>query len=88
MVGEVVPEPEAGIEKYFIYTHSNFVVTYNKDRIIEVNLTTENPVQLVKETEITYTYSISWHETELSFEDRFEKYLDYNFFEHQVTNYL
>lgn len=84
MVGEVVPEPGAE-DKLYIYTHQKFVITFNNDRIIEVNLTSENPVLLERGTDVEFSYSVSWHPTDVPFDKRFSKYLDYNFFEHQVT---
>ena len=85
MVGEVVPEP--GMEdKLYIYTHQKFVLTYNLDRVIEVNLTSENPILLERGSNVDFTYSVNWFATEIPFEKRFSKYLDYNFFEHQVSN--
>lgn len=37
------PEQDNGGRDSFIYTHSRFEVGYNGDRIIQVNLTAENP---------------------------------------------
>lgn len=89
MVGEVVSE-DGKDESYFIYTHKKFIITYNGDRIIEVNLTSENPVQLPNKNgmAITFSYSVNWYPTDIPFDRRFEKYLDYNFFEHQVSNLI
>jgi transmembrane 9 superfamily protein 3 len=83
MVGEVIPEPGQE-DKLYIFTHKKFVVTYNNDRVIEVNLTSENPVLLEQGANLDFTYSVHWYPTEITFEKRFDKYLDYNFFEHQV----
>lgn len=87
MVGEVVSDPsekgKEGAEKYYIYTHSKFVATYNGDRVIEVNLTAENPV-LIERGQIQFTYSVNWYPTTIPFGKRFDKYLDSNFFEHQI----
>jgi len=85
MVGEVVPSPEGkkDDEKLYIYTHSKFVATWNGDRVIEVNLTAENPV-LIDRGDIQFTYSVNWYETTIPFGKRFDKYLDNNFFEHQI----
>jgi transmembrane 9 superfamily protein 3 len=85
MVGEVVSEPGQE-DKLYIYTHKKFVVTYNGDRVIEVNLTSENPVLLERGAKLDFTYSVTWYPTNIPFESRFEKYLDYNFFEHQVRH--
>jgi len=83
MVGEVVPEPGQE-DKYYIYTHKKFVVTYNGDRVIEVNLTSENPVLLERGSKLDFTYSVLWFPTDIPWEKRFDKYLDDNFFEHQI----
>jgi transmembrane 9 superfamily protein 3 len=83
MVGEVVPEPGQD-DKLYLYTHKKFVVTYNGDRVIEVNLTSENPVLIERGAKLDFTYSITWYPTNIPFDSRFEKYLDYNFFEHQI----
>uniref|UniRef100_T1ITP6 Transmembrane 9 superfamily member n=1 Tax=Strigamia maritima TaxID=126957 RepID=T1ITP6_STRMM len=58
----------------FLWTHFNFVIEYNKDKIIYANVTTKDhdPVKLddIDELEVTYTYSVKWIETELSYENR------------------
>lgn len=87
MVGEVSASdnenPEADGEA-LVYTHKKFSISYNADRIIQVNLTSENPITLGDETELEFTYSVDWIETDLSYSRRFERYLDYDFFEHQA----
>jgi len=84
MVGEKLDDPEGGSERYFIYTHKKLVITYNGDRVIEVNLTSENPVPVTASASLEFTYSVNWYPTDVSYNDRFEKYLDYSFFEHQI----
>ena len=34
---------------------------------------------------IEFTYSVNWAPTSITFARRFERYLDYNFFEHQAS---
>lgn len=36
------------------------------------------------ETSVTFTYSVSWLVSDIPYERRFDAYLDFNFFEHQV----
>lgn len=82
MVGEIInPGPE---EQLYIYTNKKFSLSFNRDRVIEVNLTAENPVPLIRGTQLEFTYSVTWTSTDIPFEKRFQKYLDNNFFEHQV----
>lgn len=53
-------------------------------QVIQVNLTNENLVLVEPKEKIEFTYSVNWYPTEVAFEDRFDNYLDDNFFEHQV----
>jgi len=71
-------------DKVYIFTHKKFIMTFNKDRVIQVNLTNENLVLVEPEEEIKFTYSVNWYPTDVEFEDRFDNYLDDNFFEHQI----
>mmetsp|Transcript_17876 Transcript_17876/g.53432 ORF Transcript_17876/g.53432 Transcript_17876/m.53432 type:complete len:357 (-) Transcript_17876:1283-2353(-) len=87
MVGEVSSSdgenPEADGEA-LVYTHKKFSVSFNGNRIIQVNLTSENPITLGEETQLDFTYSVDWVPTEHPFSRRFDRYLDYDFFEHQI----
>ncbi len=49
-----------------------------------VNLTSENPSVLASGETLEFSYSVKWTPTATPFSRRFEKYLDYSFFEHQV----
>jgi hypothetical protein len=53
-----------------------------------VNLTQESPKLLEAGKKLDMTYSVKWVATDVSFARRFEVYLDYPFFEHQVILYL
>ena len=53
-------------------------------QIIQVNLTSEGLQPIASGTKVEFTYSVSWAPTPIHFSRRFERYLDYNFFEHQV----
>lgn len=84
--GFVGPPPEQTEDEKsrYIYTHKTFDIAYNEDRIIHVNLTSENPVPIKAGTKLTFTYSVNWVPSTIPFNRRFERYLDYNFFEHQI----
>eukprot|EP00899_Mesostigma_viride_P027506 jgi/Mesvir1/7940/Mv11860-RA.1 len=71
-------------DQVFIYTHKSFDINYNKNRIIQVNLTSENPRPLIPGTTLDFTYSVKWEPTAIKYHQRFDRYLDYNFFEHQI----
>src|SRR5271169_74461 len=53
-------------------------------QVIEVNVTTENPVLVEPSATLTFTWSAQWFPTSVPFDRRFDKYLDYSFFEHQI----
>ena len=53
-------------------------------QIIQVNLTSGAFQQIVAGAKLEFTYSVTWTPTSIPFARRFERYLDYNFFEHQV----
>eukprot|EP00850_Spirogloea_muscicola_P016317 SM000131S26747 [mRNA] locus=s131:285974:290027:+ [translate_table: standard] len=72
-----------GDEDVVINTHKRFDINYNGDRIIQVNLTAENPQSVVAGQSLEFTYSVKWESTDIPFSKRFDRYLDYNFFEHQ-----
>jgi len=87
MVGELtVSEAEVETEESeaLVYTHKKFSISYNRDRIIQVNLTSENPVELVAGKQVEFTYAVEWSESDTPFHRRFDRYLDYDFFEHQI----
>ena len=97
MVGEiladedVIQELESHIERphgiadlTYLYTHKNFTISYNGAEIIEVTLTSEKAVQIEPERAYELTYSVHWAPTTRTFDRRFDRYLDNNFFEHQI----
>lgn len=53
-------------------------------QIIHVNISQEGPKPLEAGRTLDMTYSVKWEPTNISFARRFEVYLDYPFFEHQV----
>jgi transmembrane 9 superfamily protein 3 len=90
-VGErVVPDEDeaesAGEEDtdLFLYTHRTYDLSFNGDKVIMVNLTSESPVPLTEGADIEMTYSVTWSPTDVKYGHRYNRYLDYNFFEHQI----
>ena len=53
-------------------------------QIIQVNLTSENPQKIESGGKLDFTFSVRWTPSTIPFARRFERYLDYTFFEHQV----
>ncbi|XP_065870718.1 transmembrane 9 superfamily member 1 [Euphorbia lathyris] len=83
-VGELHPDKNSDNGKHVLYTHKTVTVRYNKDQIIHVNLTQDNPKPLEAGRILDMTYSVKWIPTNISFARRFDVYLDYPFFEHQI----
>jgi hypothetical protein len=52
---------------------------------VDVNLTSESRVKLELNVKLPFTYEVIWKEAQTKFVDRFDKYLDPNFFQHRVT---
>ncbi|XP_073025946.1 transmembrane 9 superfamily member 1-like [Primulina eburnea] len=73
-----------GDNQHTLYTHKSITVKYNKNQIIEVNLTQQNPKPLEVGRTLDMTYSVQWIPTNVSFARRFDVYLDHPFFEHQI----
>lgn len=71
-------------DHYYIWTHKKFDIGYNGNRIVEVNLTAENKERLSADAKIPFTYEVNWKKSDIHFEDRFDKYLDPNFFQHRI----
>ncbi|XP_041016352.1 transmembrane 9 superfamily member 1 [Juglans microcarpa x Juglans regia] len=76
--------PDKNGEKHALFTHKKIVIHYNKDQIIHVNLTQEIPKPLAVGKKLDMTYSVKWSSTNVTFARRFDVYLDYPFFEHQI----
>ncbi|MFQ6649232.1 hypothetical protein Gotur_022392 [Gossypium turneri] len=83
-VGELHPDRNSDNGKHVLYTHKNIIIKYNKDQIIHVNLTQESPKPLEAGRIFDLTYSIKWIPTNVTYARRFDVYLDYPFFEHQI----
>jgi transmembrane 9 superfamily member 3 len=84
MVGGI----EESTKEIYLYTHQKIQLGYNKDQILEANLTAENPRILNDKEEnfdIEFTYSVEFINTpHIEFSQRFKRYLDDNFFEHKI----
>ncbi|MCO5561759.1 hypothetical protein L7F22_015382 [Adiantum nelumboides] len=83
-VGEFHPGKKEEDSVHLLYTHKGLHIKYNNNQIIQVNLTQDNPQRLAPGKSLDLTYSVSWSETDIPFARRFDAYLDYPFFEHQI----
>ncbi len=71
----------------YVYTHRAFDIAYNGDTIIQVNLTSEAPTALVVGGTLEFSYSVTWHASTTPFAQRFARYLDFEFFQHQIHGF-
>jgi len=83
IVGEPPTDPakDAGM---YIWTHKKLEIGYNGDQIVDINLTSESRVRLELNAKIPFTYEVVWTPSDVKFADRFDKYLDTNFFQHRI----
>ena len=79
-------EETGGEFRPYVYTKRTLLVSYNDDRIIKVDLTSE-PASLVEVKEgvvLKFELDIQWTQTTTPFHSRFDRYLDHAFFKHQI----
>ena len=70
----------------YVYTQRTLKVSYNDDRIIKVDLTSEpSSLTEVKVGAILkFELDIQWETSDTPFHSRFDRYLDHAFFKHQI----
>lgn len=85
IVGEEGSEDYKETPDYYLWTHKKLDIGYNGNRIVDVNLTSESKRKLTEGAKIGFTYEVNWRVSNVKFEDRFDKYLDPNFFQHRVS---
>ncbi|PHZ10362.1 transmembrane protein TM9SF3 [Rhizopus microsporus ATCC 52813] len=82
---EQATETDPHAKKLYVYTHKSFMFEYNGNQIISISLKHGNPVELKHGlSPLTFTYSVTWNPTDVLFENRFERLLEADFFEHKV----
>uniref|UniRef100_A0A5K4F6B2 Transmembrane 9 superfamily member n=1 Tax=Schistosoma mansoni TaxID=6183 RepID=A0A5K4F6B2_SCHMA len=79
VVGEVSKDGHPSI-----WTHKELEIGYNENQIVFVNLINGDLTPLKPNTKITFSYKVRWVPSEIDFADRFDKYLDYEFFGHKI----
>jgi transmembrane 9 superfamily protein 3 len=84
----IVGEFDEKENAYYLWTSKKFEIGYNDDRIVDVNLTSEDKIKLSPGLTIKFSYEVTWKPSDIKFEDRFDKYLDPGFFQHRVCIFL
>lgn len=54
----IVGEADKGDAGVSMWTHKKFDIGYNKDNIVDVNLTSETKAKLVPDAKIVFTYEV------------------------------
>jgi len=84
------PQHFANLEGFalypYVYTDRIMTISYNKDRIIQVDLTSDSTSlkRPLPGTKLTFSMSVVWKETTDEYFMRFDRYLDHEFFKHQI----
>jgi len=70
--------------RHYVYSHIHFDVGYNKDRVVEVDMTYGQPPlylaqrslisPIMKEMDMVFSYSVKWHPSSVSYENRMARY--------------
>ncbi|KAK9803242.1 hypothetical protein WJX73_008999 [Symbiochloris irregularis] len=85
---EKLLKPSGTELKYYVFTHSHYDIAYNKDRVIEIKVTTDpsHTVDISEEAlsaagtvPAEFSYSVKWTETPTPFDRRMDKYRRYQF---------
>ncbi|CEF59928.1 Nonaspanin (TM9SF) family-containing protein [Strongyloides ratti] len=82
-VGELVID-SIGSKDHYLYTHKKFEIGFNGNRIVDVNVTQSGKVLLKPHMNIQFSYEVYWLNSDITFDKRFEKYLDPGFFQHRI----
>ncbi|EGD77562.1 endomembrane protein emp70 [Salpingoeca rosetta] len=77
-------DKERSTDTMFIWTHKKFDVGVNGNRIVDVNVTTGKRVPLKPGITLHFTYEVNFKQSKVSFDKRFDKYLDPHFFQHRI----
>ncbi|XP_013114037.1 transmembrane 9 superfamily member 3 [Stomoxys calcitrans] len=80
--GKVGEKDEQG--RFFIYTHKKFDIGRNGQQIVDISLNTEKRELLIEGAKIKFSYEVNWKPSVVEFKNRFDKYLDPNFFQHRI----
>ena len=79
-------DSEVGNYHPFVYTNRHLVISYNKDQIVTVDLTSDpKSLEEVKAgATLKFSLSVKFEQTSEEFHSRFDRYLDHEFFKHPI----
>ena len=68
--------PHGIADNTFVYTHRELSVGFNGDQIVAVNLSVSEPQPVKAGAAYELTYAVSWVESAVPFDQRFNRYID------------
>jgi len=77
---------EVGDLHPYVYTTRNLIISYNKDQIVKVDLTSDpkSLKQVEEGTVLEFALHVQFEQTPDEFHSRFDRYLDHEFFKHPI----
>jgi len=79
-------DSEVGNLHPYVYTTRTLIISYNKDQIVKVDLTSD-PKSLKQVSEgavLEFALHVQFEQTSEEFHSRFDRYLDHEFFKHPI----
>lgn len=84
-VESVTPEQALSLaDRAYMFTHKRLSIGYAGRRIVEVNLTNDEPQHVEAGKSFDLSYSVKWVPSQRQFESRFARFMESSFFEHKV----
>eukprot|EP00003_Mantamonas_plastica_P025064 TRINITY_DN4827_c0_g1_i5.p1 TRINITY_DN4827_c0_g1~~TRINITY_DN4827_c0_g1_i5.p1 ORF type:complete len:522 (+),score=117.36 TRINITY_DN4827_c0_g1_i5:3-1568(+) len=88
MVKDGVDHEGKDVYRYYLNTHLHFSLSYNKDQVIHINVSSDprqrEDITDMDETTITFSYSAKWKKTDIKFVDRMDRYSKNSFFPREL----
>lgn len=79
LIGKYVEPANGEREAYHLFTHRDFFIGYNGDRIVEVNVISQisrHSQEIIPNHELKFSYTVQWIPSNITFKNRFDKYLN------------
>jgi len=82
-LGKVEKIVKTGAHKFYLFTHFHFELSYNADRVIEINVSSDPgktvDITTANSLEVAFSYSVKWKETGVTYDHRMDRYARYSF---------
>ncbi|KAG1653817.1 hypothetical protein FOA52_001020 [Chlamydomonas sp. UWO 241] len=82
-IGKIEKNVKTGVHKYYLFTHFHFEISYNGDKVIEINVSSD-PMRTEEITDanlksVTFSYSVKFKPTTITYDHRMDRYAKYSF---------